>query len=88
MREVKVDQRQIGAMRFGRGDRAVEIVGGRDDAIARIVLDQIFQRRRQLAIVFDDQDLEHIAPPRAEKSLFRKDMLRHLRARCKSPGQG
>ena len=35
---------------------------GSDDAVARIVLDQIFERFRKLTIVLDDQDPEH---PRA-----------------------
>ena len=42
--EVKVEQDEVGIMLLGRGDRAFGIVGDRDDAIARIVLDQIFER--------------------------------------------
>ena len=49
-------------MLLGGGDRALGIFGDRHDAIARIVLDQIFERHRQLAVIFDDEDIEH---PRA-----------------------
>jgi hypothetical protein len=54
MREVKIEQDKVRIMLLGRCDRAFGIVGSRDHAVARIVLDQIFQRRRQLQIVFDD----------------------------------
>ena len=66
VREMEVEQDEVGLMLLGRGDRAVGILGHGHHAIARIVLDQIFERRRQLAIVFDDQDLEH---PRASPIL-------------------
>ena len=59
VREVKVEQDQVGIMLFGRGDCAIRILGDGHDAIARIVLDQIFQRRRQLRVVFDDENSKH-----------------------------
>ena len=79
--QVKVDQGQLGVMLFGGGDGAVDVVGGRDHAIARIVLDQIFQRGRQLAIILYNQDLEHRASPQGSPSLgmascARRDDLR------------
>ena len=77
MREMEVDQGEFGMMRFGGGHRAVEVLGSRDDAIARIVLDEIFQRRRQLAIILNDQDLEIFASP--GKTMFGKDILRQPR---------
>ena len=69
MGEMQVEQDEIGIMLFGRGDGAVGVLRGRDHAIARIVLDQIFECRRQLQIVFDDQNPEH---PRALPDTHRK----------------
>ena len=66
VREMEVEQDEVGIMLLGGGDRAVGVVGDRHDPVARIVLDQIFERRRQLRIVFDDQDPEH---PRASPTL-------------------
>jgi len=40
-------------------EQALYLLGSGDDAIARIVLDEIFERRRQLAVIFDNQDLQH-----------------------------
>ena len=54
-----------GAVPLGRGHRPVEVVGGRHHLVARIVLDQILESRRQLRVVLDDQDLSliHISEP-------------------------
>ena len=65
VRQMEIEQDEVGVMLLGRGDRAVGIVGDRDHAVARIVLDQIFERCRQLRVVFDDQDPKH---PRASPS--------------------
>ena len=46
-------------MFLGCGNGAVRVFGRPDDPIARIVLDQIFERFRKLTIVLDDQDPEH-----------------------------
>ena len=59
MRQVKVEQDEVGLKLLGRRDRAVGILGHRHDAIARIVLHQIFERHRQLAVVLDNEDIEH-----------------------------
>jgi hypothetical protein len=59
--EVEVEEDQVGVMLLRRGDGALGVVGGPDHAIARIVLDEIFERRRKLEIVFDDEDPEHPA---------------------------
>jgi hypothetical protein len=48
MRQVEVEQREIGVVLLRRGDRGIGVVRGRDHAIARIVLDQIFERDCQL----------------------------------------
>ncbi len=67
-RQLEIDQSEIGVKFLRRRDRAVEIVGPGDHAVARIVLDQIFERRRQLRIVFDNQDLQHlVASPAVRK---------------------
>jgi hypothetical protein len=72
--EVQVEEDEVGVVFLGRGDRAFGIVGGRDHAVARIVLDQIFERRRQLEIVFDHKDSKHprASPARTEENLPRK----------------
>ena len=57
--EVEVEQSDVGVMGFGRRDRAVGVVGDRHDPVARIVLDQIFERRGELRVIFDNQDLKH-----------------------------
>ena len=78
MGQAQVDQGEIGQMFRCGGDRAVQIVGGGDDPITRIVLDQIFQRRRQLDVVFDDQDLQHrpgLPVQSKDKSLSWKGMV-------------
>jgi hypothetical protein len=54
MGQVKIEKHEVGIVLFCRGDRRIGIVRGRYNAIARIVLDQIFERDRQLGIVFDD----------------------------------
>jgi hypothetical protein len=59
MGEPKIDQCKIGKVLLGGGDGGIEIVGGGDHPVSRIVLDEIFQRRRKLRVVFDDQDLQH-----------------------------
>ncbi len=40
--EMKVEKDQIGIMLFGRRNGRVGILGGGDNSIARIVLDEIF----------------------------------------------
>ena len=60
--EMEVEQHEVGLILLRRGDRAVGILGHRDDAIARIVLDQIFERDCQLAVVLDNEDIEHPRP--------------------------
>jgi hypothetical protein len=59
MGKPKVDERKVRKMLGRRGNGTVEIVRRGDHAIARVILDQIFERRRELRIVFDYQDLEH-----------------------------
>jgi hypothetical protein len=61
--EVQVEQDEVRLIFLGCRDRAVGILGHGDDPVARIVLDQIFERDRQLAVVFDDEDIEHSALP-------------------------
>jgi hypothetical protein len=53
---VKVQQDEIGIMLFGRQDGGVGIVRRSHYPIARIVFDQIFERCRQLAVIFDDKN--------------------------------
>jgi hypothetical protein len=60
---VKIDQSEVGIVRFGRGDGIVGIVRDGDDAVPRIVLDELLQRRCQLRIILDNQYLEHDTPP-------------------------
>ena len=43
--------------------RTVGIVGRCHHPVARIVLDQIFERDGQLAVVLDNEDIEHSRPP-------------------------
>ena len=68
MRKPQVDQCQIRHMFFRGGDRGLETAAGGHHAIARVVLNQVFQRCRQLRVVFDDQDLQHrqASPPPAK----------------------
>ena len=56
---MQVEQDEVGLMLFGCGNGAIGVLRHRDNAIARIVLDQIFERHRQLAVVLDDEDVEH-----------------------------
>jgi hypothetical protein len=56
-------------MLLGGGNSAIEIVGPGNDAVTRIILDQILQGRRQLGIVFDNQDLEHLPPPQGPEKI-------------------
>ena len=55
----RAEQGDVWLMLLGGRDRAVGIVGDRYHAIARIVLDQIFESRRELRIVLHDHDLQH-----------------------------
>jgi hypothetical protein len=78
MGKAKIDKGQVGQMFFRGGNGAVQVVGGRYHLVARIILDEIFQRRRQLHIVFDDQDLQHrtrSSPQQRTKSFGWKDMV-------------
>jgi hypothetical protein len=50
---------------FSGGNGALGVLRDGHDAIARIVLDQIFERDRQLAVVLDNEDVEH---PSASKA--------------------
>ena len=55
--------RAVESLEYG----SVEIVGGRNHPVTRVVLDQILQRGRQLLVVFDNQDLEHFRLPTAAR---------------------
>ena len=61
--QLEVDQRKIGVVPFGGLARRRLVLRAGDHAIARIVLDQIFERGRKLGVVLDDQDPEHMAFP-------------------------
>src|SRR5438105_4265477 len=61
MGEMKIEEDEVRVAGFSGGDGTVGIFGHRHDTITRIVLDQIFERYRQLAVIFDDQDFEHSA---------------------------
>ena len=66
----QVEQGNVGVVGFGLSDRAVGIVGHSNDPVARVVLNQIFQRRRELRIILDNQDPKHREPPQpSEKSV-------------------
>jgi hypothetical protein len=68
---MEIEQGEIRLVLLGGGDSAIGIFGHRHHAVARIVLDQIFERDRQLGIVFYDKDSEHprASPEAAEKAL-------------------
>src|SRR5829696_7549889 len=67
-----------------RGHGIVRIVRDCDHPVSRIVLDQIFQRRRELRIILDNQDLEHRIPPHPLEKSTKFDA--HPKwSRCESP---
>ena len=61
---MQIEENEVRLVRFDCSDGPVRILGHGDDAVTRVVLDKIFERDRQLAVVFDDEDLEH---PRASR---------------------
>jgi hypothetical protein len=63
MGQSQVDEGKVGQVFLGGGNSAVEVVGGRDNPVTRIIFDKIFQCRRKLDIVLDDQDLQHLPRP-------------------------
>jgi hypothetical protein len=77
MGEAKVNQSKVRKMLLRCDNSAIEVVGGSHHPIAGLVPDQIFERRRQLDVIFDDQDLHH--RPRSsqlkDKSLSLNRML-------------
>ena len=88
VREMEVEQDQIGLVQVDRGNRAVGILGGGHDPIARIVLDQIFERFRQLRSSSTIRILSTREPPRQSRKLSRKIrdlMLARNGAACESP---
>ena len=80
--QMEVEQHQVRIVLLGRGDRAFGILGDRDDPVAGIVLDQIFDGFRKLQIILDDQDPEHppsLPKPRGNSSRkFRHLMLARI----------
>ena len=67
---MKIDEREVRIVIFGRRDRIVRVVGNGNDPVSRIILDEIFQSCRELRIIFDNLYLEHRVPPRPpEKSM-------------------
>ncbi|GAC1589461.1 MAG: hypothetical protein NVS3B5_22060 [Sphingomicrobium sp.] len=59
MREAQVDQGEFGAMLGGGFEGRFKVISDRHDLVTRIILDQIFQCRRELLIILDDQYPEH-----------------------------
>ena len=70
--EMQIEQDEVGITLFGCGNGPVGIGGGCDDPIARIVLDEIFERFRQLLVVLDHQDPEHRESPRTHGNSHRQ----------------
>ena len=57
--QMEIEQDEVGLIVLCRRDRAVGIFGHGDDPVPRIVLDEIFECDRQLAVIFDDEDIQH-----------------------------
>ena len=70
--EMQVEQDEVGIRVFGCGNGTVGIGGRSHDPVARIVLDQIFERFRQLLVVLDHQDPEHRESPRTHGNSHRE----------------
>jgi len=52
--QVEIDEGDVRLVPFGGVDRGIRILGGGDDIISGVVLDQIFDRRGKLDVVLDD----------------------------------
>src|SRR5438045_8751864 len=82
---MEIEENEVRVAGFSGRDAALGVIGNSHDTVARIVLDEIFERHRQLAIVLDDQYLEH---PRASPTTRKSPReIRDLHARpdwCRS----
>ena len=72
-------------MGLGRRHRALRVISDRDYPIPRIVLDQIFERCRELRIVLNHQNLEHPNLPREFRWISRDLMLTRIESPANPP---
>ena len=77
--KVKIEKNQVGFVRFCEGNSGVGILGHRQHVIPRIVFDQIFKSNRQLAVIFDNEDIQHLASlPGSPELPLRQSAIRML----------
>jgi hypothetical protein len=62
--KVEIYEREVRAVKLGRGDGAIRLVRDPDNAISGIVLDQKSDCGCELRVVLDDQYPQQLTPPR------------------------